>query len=439
MTSTGRKRVVIVGCGFGGLACANELGGSDCDVVVIDRRNHNLFQPLLYQVATAALSPADIAEAIRQTLGRHRNIDVLLAEVTGIDETARTVLTDRLAPISYDYLVLATGSEYNYFGNEDWREFAPGLKSLREARAIRQRLLLAFEEAEATQDEMAQRRLLTSVIVGGGPTGVELAGAIAELGHYMVDHDYRSIARDRIRVVLLEAGPRILPPFPEELAEYAARRLRDRGVDILTGMPVEKIAADEVVAGGETIMAGTIVWAAGVKASPAAKWLGVDCDKAGRIAVGSWLEVPDRPNMFALGDTSVLEDPATGKHLPGLAQVAKQQGRWLGRSLRRQISGRDRGAPFRFKNRGNTAVIARNAAVFDFGWTQLKGRTAWFLWAIVHVLLLVSFEKRAVVAVQWCWRYLSGRRGARIIDEELPVKPQDEPDPALADEVHRFR
>lgn len=428
-----RPRVVIVGGGFAGLACARELGGADIAVTVIDRRNHNLFQPLLYQVATAALSPGDIAEPIRKTLGRHRNVAVLLAEVTGIDLEARTVLTDRLEPVPFDHLVLATGTDYNYFGHDDWREIAPGLKTIREARAIRQRLLTAFEEAEMTADEAAQRRLLTSVVIGGGPTGVEMAGAIAELGRFMVSRDFRHIGADRLRVVLVEGGPRLLPAFPEPLAAYAANRLERLGVEIMTGRMVETMSAEEVVAGGEAIPAGVVVWAAGVKASPAARWLGVEGDRMGRVPVDGWLEVAGLDGVYVLGDTARLEDEATGEPLPGLAQVAKQEGRWLGRALRRRIARGERGAPFRFRDRGNAAVIGNNAAVFDFGWSRLKGRAAWLLWALVHIFLLVSFEKRLLVSVQWAWRYVTRQRGTRLIDEPLPVEPQEEPAPELTE------
>lgn len=428
-----RHHVVVIGAGFGGLETVRLLAGAPVRITVVDRRNHHLFQPLLYQVATAALSPADIAEPIRKTLGRHRNIHVLLAEVTGVDLDARAVLTDRLPPVPFDHLVIATGSDYNYFGHDDWRELAPGLKTIREARAIRQRLLTAFEEAEMASDEATQRRLLTSVVIGAGPTGVEMAGAIAELGHFMISRDFRNIRPDRIRVVLLEGGPRVLAAFPEPLADYAVRRLERLGVEVLTGRMVEKISAEEVVAGGESIPAGAVVWAAGVKASPAARWLGVEADKAGRIAVSPHLEVAGTEGVYALGDTAALIDEATGEPLAGLAQVAKQQGRWLGRSLRRLIGRGERGPPFRFKNRGNTAVIGRNAAIFDFGRAWLKGWFAWVLWAIVHVFLLVSFEKRMLVALQWMWRYVTRQRGAGLIDEPLPAEPQDEPAPELTE------
>lgn len=426
-------RVVIVGGGFAGHACARALGGADIEVVVIDRRNHFLFQPLLYQVATAALSPADIAEPIRKSLGRFRNIKVLLAEVTGVDLAARTVLTDKLAPLPFDYLVIATGSEYNYFDHDEWRERAPGLKSIREAHAIRQRLLTAFEEAELASDEATQRRLLTSVVVGGGPTGVEIAGAVAELGHFMVSRDFRNIDHDRIRVILLEGGSRILSTYPQDLADYAMERLRHLGVEVVTGQMVETISEEEVVAGGKRIPAGTIVWAAGVKASPAACWLGVETGKGGQIPVTPQLEVEGMKGIYALGDTALLNDTETGKPLPGLAQVAKQQGSYLGRSLRSLIERGEKAAPFRFHNRGSTSVIGRNAAIFDFGRFHLKGRFAWFLWAVVHVFLLVNFEKRMLVALQWLWRYVTRQRGARLIDEPLPVRPQEEPAPELTE------
>lgn len=419
-----RPHVVIVGGGFAGLACARALGGAEIDVTVIDRRNHNLFQPLLYQVATAALSPADIAEPIRDALGRHRNVRVLLAEVTGIDHEGRFLLTDRLPPIAYDRLVLATGSDYSYFGKDHWRALAPGLKTIREARVIRQRLLMAFETAEATRDREEKAHLLTSVIIGGGPTGVEMAGAMVELGRFTAAHDHRNISPRDTRVVLVEAGPRLLPAFPQDLAAYAEQRLRRLGVEVMTGVAVEAMSEGEVVvAGGRSIPAGTVVWAAGTKATPAAQWLGIEPEKGGRIAVTPHLEVPGREGIYVLGDLAHLQDPESGEALPGLAQVAKQQGRWLGRSLRRLAETGERGAPFRFRNRGNTAVIGRNAAIFEVGGWRLTGWFAWVLWAVVHVVLLVSFEKRLLVSLQWIWRYLTGKHSARLIDEPVDLAP----------------
>lgn len=413
---SGRGRVVIVGGGFGGLACARELGTSPLEVTVIDRRNHNLFQPLLYQVATAALSPADISEPIRRTLGRDRNIRVLLAEVTGIDLATKRVLLDHGEPVAYDALVLATGSEYNYFGHEDWRAWAPGLKTIHEARLVRQRLLLAFEKAELSGDPEDKRALLTSVVIGGGPTGVEMAGAIAELGQFMIERDFRRLQPEHFRVILIEAGPRILSAFPEELADYARKELEKAGVEVMTDFPVESISKEEVVAGGQAIRTGGIIWGAGVKASPAASWLGVEGKAGGRIPVNPDLSVAGRTDVYAIGDTA-LGLATDGKPLPALAQVAKQQGEYLGKALRHRLTQGRQPQPFRFHDRGNTAVIGRNAAIFDFGTWRLKGRFAWFLWAIVHVYLLVNFEKRLLVSIQWIWRYVTRQRGARLIDE----------------------
>lgn len=414
--ATERRRVVIVGAGFGGLACARNLANTDIDVTVIDRRNHNLFQPLLYQVATAALSPADISEPIRRTLGRYRNIKVLLAEVTGVDSAGKLVLLDEGAPIPYDILVVATGSEYNYFGNEDWRAGAPGLKTIHEARLIRQRLLLAFEKAELSQDPDEKKALLTSVVIGGGPTGVEMAGAIAELGHFMIERDFRSLQPEHFRIILIEAAPRILAAFPEELADYAQRSLEKVGVEVMTNMPVEEISKEEVVAGGQTFRTGSAIWGAGVKASPAAGWFGIEGKAGGRIPVEPDLRISSHADIYCIGDTALGLDE-NGEPLPALAQVAKQQGKYLGQSLRRKLLKSAELQPFRFRNRGNTAVISRNAAIFDFGRWRLTGRLAWFLWAIVHVYLLVNFEKRILVSIQWIWRYTTRQRGARLIDE----------------------
>lgn len=412
-----RQRVIIVGGGFGGLACAAALGGADIEVTVVDRRNHNLFQPLLYQVATAALSPADIAEPIRKSLGRYRNIEVLMAEVEGIDAAAGRILLKQGAPIRYDHLVIATGSKYNYFGNEAWPELAPGLKTLREARQIRQRLLSAFERAELLDDPAARRALLTSVIVGGGPTGVEMAGAISELGRYMIARDFRNLAHDEPRVLLVEAGPRILAAFAEKLSTYAAGYLAKVGVEIRTRCSVTAITKDSVTIAGEVVPAGTVVWGAGVKPSEAGRWLGLGDKTGGKVPVRADLSVEGFAHIYAIGDTAYAlgED---GQPLPALAQVAKQQGIHIGKGLKRKILDGESVPAFRFRNRGNTAVIGRHAAVFDFGTWQMKGRLAWFFWAFIHVYLLVSFEKRLLVSLQWVWRYITKQRGARIIDED---------------------
>jgi NADH dehydrogenase len=407
-----RPRVVIVGAGFGGLACAGELGDSPIDVTVIDRRNHNLFQPLLYQVATAALSPADIAEPIRKTLGRFGNIRVLLGEVTGVDSANRTVELGDGNMLPFDYLVIATGSEYNYFGHQEWQQWAPGLKTIHEARIIRQRLLLAFEQAEAAENDSEKIDLLTSVIIGGGPTGVEIAGAISELGRYMIDRDFRTLKPHHMRVILVEAGDRLLGAFPDDLAEYATCYLRKIEVEIRLGQRVTDISDGSVTIGDELIRTGCIIWGAGVKPSPAAQWFG----RTGKILVDEFLSMQGLPGVYALGDTAHAIG-TDGKPLPALAQVAKQQGIYLGRILREHILRGSPSEPFVFRNRGNTAVVGRNAAVFDFGRRRMKGRLAWLLWAFIHVYLLVNFEKRLLVTIQWLWRYFTRQRGARIIDE----------------------
>ena len=407
------RDVVIVGGGFAGLACAKELGGDAVTVTVIDRRNYHLFQPLLYQVATAALSPADIAEPIRKILSRHANISVVMGEVVAIDPGERLVRLADGPVFRYRRLVLATGSEYNYFGHDDWKRFAPGLKSIDDAREIRSRILRNFEEAETSADPARRRALMTSVVIGGGPTGVEMAGAIAELARWTLARDFRAIDPTTATVLLVEAGPRLLAAFPEDLAGYAHERLDRLGVTVMTGRPVEDVRPDGVTVGGIDVPCGLVVWGAGIRATPAAALLGVPQDRIGRVRVGPDLEVIDRSGIHALGDIALLEED--GAPLPALAQVAKQQGEHLGRHLAAAVRDGTPVPPFRFRNRGNTAVIGRNAAVFDFGRRHLRGRIAWLLWAIVHVYLLVGFQKRLLVSLQWIWRYFTYQRGARII------------------------
>ncbi|GAA0600779.1 NAD(P)/FAD-dependent oxidoreductase [Caenispirillum bisanense] len=413
-------RVVIIGAGFGGLACAQALGGAPVRVTVVDKNNYHLFAPLLYQVATAALSPADIAEPIRRILHRHRNIDVRMGKVSGVDTAGRQVILSDGARLPYDRLVVATGSIYSYFGHEaEWQRHAPGLKTIENAREIRARLLYAFESAEAITDPEERRRLMTTVVVGGGPTGVEMAGAVAELCRYTLSRDFRHIDPRQARVLLIEAAPRILGPFPEDLARYAERALEAKGVKVVTGAMVDSIEADGVVVGGRRIPAGTIVWGAGVKAAPAAEWLGIEPAKGGRIAVEPDLSVRGLDGVYALGDVA-LAAGEDGAPLPGLAQVAKQQGEHLGRALAQLARDGTPVPAFRFRSRGNTAIVGRNAAIFDFGRRRLKGRLAWLLWAVVHVWLLVGFEKRMRVSFQWLWRWLTYQRGARIITREPP-------------------
>jgi len=409
-----RPHVVIIGAGFGGLACAEALGGRPVRVTVIDRHNYHLFVPLLYQVATAALSPADIAEPVRKVLGRHANIDVVMGEVTGVDTQRRRVLIGNTGYVPYDQLVLASGSNYNYFGNEHWADYAPGLKSIADARRIRAEVLLGFEQAETCRDAADQAMLTTSVIVGGGPTGVEMAGAIAELARWSLRRDFRNIDPGSARVILVEAGQRILSTFPESLSTYARRRLERMGVEIRTGQMVRDIGHRRVLVGDETVKANTVVWAAGIAASPAARWIGVEPDSMGRIPVNPDLSVEGMAGIYAIGDTARSQGE-DGQPLPALAQVAKQQGEHLGKSLAANLERNAPLPPFHFRNRGNTAVIGRSAAVFDFGKRQLRGWFAWVLWAIVHVYLLVAFEKRFLVSFQWFWRWLTYQSGARLI------------------------
>ena len=409
-----QPHVVIVGAGFGGLACAKELGGAPVHVTVIDRNNYHLFVPLLYQVATAALSPADIARPIRRILGRYDNIDVLLGEVTGVDTAARMVRLRDGMSVSYDRLVIATGSTYSYFGHPEWARFAVGPRTLQEARRIRAQLLTAFEHAETAADQAVQDRLMTIVIVGGGPTGVEMAGSVAELVRHALARDFRRVDPRRARILLVEAGPRVLAGFPETLSAYAAKALERLGVTVLTGQAVEAIDAGGVTIAGRRVEAATVIWGAGVEASPAAQWLGVQTDRAGRITVEPDLSARGLADIFVLGDTAHAagED---GQPLPALAQVAKQQGQHLGRGLVAQFKHGAALKPFQFSNRGDTAIVGRHAAVFDFGWLQLKGRFAWLLWAIVHIFLLVGFQNRLAVALQWAWLYITYERGARLI------------------------
>jgi len=411
---------VIVGAGFGGLACAKALGGYGVRVTIVDRNNYHLFIPLLYQVATAALSPADIAEPIRRILHRYSNIEkVVMGEVTGIDTDERKLRLAAGGCVDYDRLVIATGSAENYFGHDDWAEEAPGLKSLTDARAIRARVLLGFERAELSTDREEQAALTTIVIVGGGPTGVEMAGAVAELARWTLRRDFRNIDPRSATIMLVEAGPRLLSGFPESLAAYARHRLERLGVHILTGQTVNEINAQGAVIGDKKVRAHAVIWAAGVKASPAGGWLKVDTDKQGRIPVNPDLSVKGLHHVYALGDTASFpgED---GKPLPALAQVAEQQGAHLGRGLASQLEKGKALAPFRFHDRGNTAVIGRSAAIFDFGKWRLKGWFAWLLWAIVHIYLLIGFEKRVLVGVQWFWRWLTYQRGARLILSDVP-------------------
>lgn len=409
-----RPRIVIVGAGFGGLAAAKALGGADADVTLVDRRNYHLFQPLLYQVATAGLSPAQIATPIRAVVADAANVRVLMGRVNGVDPARRVVrLEERELP--YDYLVLATGARHSYFGRDEWEQFAPGLKKIDDATEIRRRILTAFEQAETESDPDKRRRLLNFVVIGAGPTGVEMAGAIAELARRALARDFRTIDPRQARIVLVEAGPRVLAAFPEKLSGWTARALEKLGVEVRLGKPVTACDADGVVVGDERIPAATIMWAAGVAASPAAKWLSAEADRAGRLKVLSDLSVPGHPDIFAIGDTALSSD-ADGKPYPGLAPVAKQQGEYIARLLRARLAGKTPAGAFRYRDRGTMATIGRGAAIAKFSERlQVTGFIAWVLWGLVHIFFLIGFRNRFTVLADWLWSYVTFQSGARLI------------------------
>ena len=406
-----RPRVVIIGAGFGGLSAAKRLAKSSLDVVVVDRHNYHLFQPLLYQVATAGLSPADIASPIRSILCSQQNASVILANVSGVAPAAKEILAEGRR-IPFDYLVVATGAEHAYFGN-DWSSYAPGLKTIDDATYLRRRILLAFERAETEPDPDERRRLLSFVVVGGGPTGVEMAGAIAELAKRALASDFRSIDPRGARVILIEAGPRLLTPFDPALSEAARRSLEQLGVDVRLGSRVMDCDCTRVSVGGERIETRTIVWAAGVKASPAAEWLGVASDRAGRVKVEADLSVPGHPDIFVIGDAACVIG-ADGKPLPGVAPVAKQQGQYVAAALIARAAGKTV-PPFRYRDTGSLATIGRKRAVAQLGPLKLTGLTAWVLWSLAHIYFLIGFRNRLAVTMNWCWSYITFQRGTRLI------------------------
>ena len=422
-------RVVIVGAGFGGLSAAKALAGSAFDVTVIDRHNYHLFQPLLYQVATAGLSPAEIASPIRSILSRERNIQVVLAKVSGIDVARRAVIAEGRR-IPYDHLVLATGAQHAYFGHDDWAAFAPGLKTIDDATYIRRRILLAFEKAETEPDPNERARLLNFVIVGGGPTGVELAGAIAELANRALAADFRAIDPRCARIILVEAAPRLLTPFDPSLSDAAKTSLEQLGVDVRLGAAVTACDAEGVSIGAERIEARTVIWGAGVMASPAGRWLGAETDRAGRVKVSRDLSVPGHPDIFVIGDTAAAsrED---GAPFPGVAPVAKQQGCYVARLLLARQKGRTL-PPFRYRDFGSLATIGRKRAVVQLGNLKIKGFIAWVLWSVAHIYFLIGFRNRLIVATNWLWNYVTFQRGTRLITgisgsrvEDMPL-PEDE-------------
>ncbi len=415
--TNGRQTVLIVGGGFAGLNAARGLARRPgIEVVLVDRRNHHLFQPLLYQVAMAGLSPADIAVPIRSLLARYSNIRVLQGEIVALDLEAKTATAD-FGSLNWDYLILAGGSMHSYFGRNEWEEHAPGLKTIEQATEIRRRVLLAFEEAERTGDPARRRQLLTFVIVGGGPTGVELAGAIGEMTRFTLAKDFRMIDAKLARIVLVEAGPRILPMFAPELSSRAARDLESLGVQVWVNSRVSSVGPDGVDVGAEHLDAATVLWAAGVEASGLGKMTGAELDRQGRVFVQPDLSLPGQPNVFAAGDMVRL-DGANGQPLPGTAPVAMQQGRFLARLIRDELRGVPR-QPFAFHDKGQMATIGRKRAVAETGRWKLGGRLAWFMWLIVHIYYLTGFRNRLLVVLQWAWSWFSFRRGARlIIDKE---------------------
>ncbi|HEY4125180.1 MAG TPA: NAD(P)/FAD-dependent oxidoreductase, partial [Rhizomicrobium sp.] len=405
--------VVIVGAGFGGLEAAHRLAGAGVRITIIDRRNHHLFQPLLYQVATASLAPSEIAWPIRHLLRRRKNVTTLLASITGIDKLARTVRLESGGEIAYDTLVIATGVRHAYFGHDEWAPFAPGLKTLEDATNIRGKILLAFEEAESEANPERRAALLSFVIIGAGPTGVELAGTIAELAHQNLRSDFRNFDTRTARVILIEAGDRVLPSFAISLSTYAHRALEKLGVEVMLGHAVRECDAEGVVFDSERLKAKTIIWAAGVQASSAAHWLNATSDRARRVKVEADLSVAGHPEIFVIGDTATI-DAWRGEPVPGIAPAAKQQGRHVADIIKARLRGDMRPRPFRYKHAGSLATIGKRAAVIDFGWIRLTGWLAWWVWGLAHIYFLIGLRNRLAVAMNWLWIYATGNRSARL-------------------------
>lgn len=409
-------RIVIVGAGFGGLAVVKGLARAGAEITIIDQQNHHLFQPLLYQVATAALSPADIAAPIRSIVKGHDRMHVLLDSVTGVDKTGRQVRLASGATVDYDALVLATGARHSYFGQDHWADHAPGIKTIDDATLVRRKILLALESAETNRQENVASRdeFLTFVVIGGGPTGVEMAGAIAELTRHATSMEFRFVTPKCVKIILVEAGTRLLSTFPEELSAAAKLSLEMLGVEVRVNGRVTDIDETSVTVGGERIAAATIIWAAGVQASPAAMWIEAEADRAGRVMVEPDLTVPGHPEIFVIGDTASIAN-ADGTPVPGIAPAAKQQGQHVARILAARLRGKKHPGPFRYRNYGTLATIGRKRAVVDFGWTRLKGFPAWALWSTAHLYFLVGFRNRFVVGLSWMWNYITFERGARLI------------------------
>ncbi|TIN21486.1 MAG: NAD(P)/FAD-dependent oxidoreductase [Mesorhizobium sp.] len=414
--SQASHQIVVVGAGFGGLEFTRALGGAPVRITMIDKRNHHLFQPLLYQVATTALATSEVAWPIRHLLRKRKDVTTLLANVTGVDRAGKRVLLDDGTAVAYDTLVLATGARHAYFGHDEWEPFAPGLKTLEDATTVRRRILLAFEQAEQETDPVKRQALLTIAIVGGGPTGVELAGTIVELAHDTLHGEFRNIDTRQTRVVLIEAGDRILANFAPKLSDYASKALERLGVTVELGRAVTRCDAEGVVFGDKHLAAKTILWAAGVAASPAAEWLGAAADRAGRVLVEPDLTVPGNPEIFVIGDAAHVLRP-DGRPVPGVAPAAKQQGRHVAATLKARLAGDTSPRPFRYRHDGDLATIGKRAAVIDFGWIKLTGWAAWWLWGIAHIYFLIGFRNRLAVSLSWLWIYATGQRSARLITQ----------------------
>ncbi len=421
MPAPERSKLVILGGGFGGLSAARTLRHAPVDVLLIDRRNHHVFQPLLYQVATAGLSPGDIASPIRWILRRQRNVRVWLGDAIRVSPDDRVVHLGDGTQVPYDYLIVATGSTHAYFGHDEWRDYAPGLKTLENALEIRRRVLVAFERAERERDPVAQRRLLTFVVIGGGPTGVELAGALAEISRHALANDFRDMAPETARIILIEGGPAVLPTYPAALSAFARSALERLGVAVWTGSRVTGIQPDRVQIGGETVEAGTILWAAGVAASPIGRSLGAETDRVGRVIVNPDLTIPSHPEVAVVGDLAAFRD-SDGVLLPGVAQVAIQQAAHAARNVIRMTRGEAR-RPFVYRDLGNMATIGRNAAVADLGWLRVKGYLAWLMWLFLHIFKLIGFRNRLSVMIEWAFAYVSYQRAVRLITNDRGSDP----------------
>jgi NADH dehydrogenase len=413
---SGPHHVVVIGGGFAGLETVHRLAGADVRITIADRRNHHLFQPLLYQVATASLATSEIAWPIRHLFRRRGDVTTLLAEITGIDTVRREVALSTGEILPYDTLVVATGATHAYFGHDDWEPYAPGLKTLEDATTIRRRILTAFEHAEAQADPENRAAHLTFVVIGAGPTGVELAGTIAELARATLPQEFRRIDTRTTRVVLVEAGPRILPSFDADLADYAHRELQRIGVEVRTGAPVTACTPDGVVIGEKHLPAATVIWAAGVRASPAGAWLGARTDRAGRVEVEPDLSVPGHPEIFVIGDTASVMDQ-DDKPVPGIAPAAKQQGRHVAATIKRRLAGDKAPRPFAYSHAGSLATVGKRVAIIDFGRVKLKGWLAWWLWGLAHIYFLIGVRNRLSVALSWLWIHARDQRSARLITQ----------------------